>query len=323
VLAGRARPPFPSVVASVMLLRRSQKWWGRRTILLANHRPPTTTAALTTRVNKATIFATSKGRKVKKIGRPFPLELGGTLPELEIVYEEWGNAHKPVVLLLPSLSVGSHARSSVDDPTAGWWEAMVGPDKGISTEKFRVICPAGLGSPFGTTSPLSNNPVTGEPYGYSFPQITPRDIARVNKILLDALNIHQLHALVGASLGGCVALSFASEFPDVAQNLCVISCTGKSTPGSVAFRHVQRQAILRDPNYCGGNYRRKGVYPSDGMAVARQLGMITYRTREEFNQRFGWDAEGPYHLGDSINFEVEKYLQNNGLLYPLSFFVLS
>jgi len=150
VLAGRARPPFPSVVASVMLLRRSQKWWGRRTILLANHRPPTTTAALTTSthppthhssvhcvsgpsagVNKATIFATSKGRKVKKIGRPFPLELGGTLPEvrrptplpspppqppaslpyqLEIVYEEWGNAHKPVVVLLPSLSVGSHAR---------------------------------------------------------------------------------------------------------------------------------------------------------------------------------------------------------------------
>jgi homoserine O-acetyltransferase len=187
---------------------------------------------------------------------------------------------------------------------------MLGPSKGISTEKFRVICPAGLGSPFGSTSPLSINPATGKAYNATFPQITPRDMARAHMALLESLSVHKAHALVGASLGGCVALSFASEYPDFVDNLCVISCTGKSTPGSVALRHIQRQAVLRDPNYCNGNYREKGVNPSNGMAVARQLGMVTYRTREEFNQRFSWDAAGPYHLGDAINFEVESYLQN-------------
>jgi len=107
-----------------------------------------------------------------------------------------------------------------------------------------------------------------------------------------------------------VALSFASEYPDFVDNLCVISCTGKSTPGSVALRHVQRQAILRDPNYCNGEYYQKGTKPIDGMAVARQIGMITYRTREEFNQRFDWEAKGPYGLGSYLNFDVEKYLVN-------------
>ncbi|KAL6045899.1 Serine O-succinyltransferase [Balamuthia mandrillaris] len=262
-------------------------------------------------VYKQSIFAMSSGRRNVHLKQPFPLQLGGALPELDITWEEWGNADNPnVVVIFPSLSVGSHAKSSVEDPTAGWWEGMIGPDKGIDTDKFRVICASGLGSPYGTTSPVSINPNTGEAYGKHFPQVTPTDLARCHKLLLEHLGLKKIHAAVGASLGGCKALSFAAEFPDFVDNVCVINCTGKSSPGSVAYRHVQRQAVIRDPDYCHGDYALHKKKPVNGMAVARQLGMITYRTWEELNQRFSWEAEGPFSIGSDQNFAVERYLKH-------------
>lgn len=235
---------------------------------------------------------------------PFHFELGGSLPSLSLVWEEWGSHNDDVVLVVPSLSVGSHAKSSVKDPRAGWWESIVG--SGIDTDKFRVVCPANIGSPFGATSPASSD---GDGViGIDFPQITTVDIARAHFLLLDHLGVDRVHAIVGASLGGCVTLSMAAEAPDRVANAVAIACTGRTAPGTIAFRHVQRQAVVSDPEYRDGRYHEEGTYPTKGMRVARQLGMITYRTPEEFNDRFVAPSKGPYGPPSAINFKVEEYL---------------
>eukprot|EP01090_Pellita_catalonica_P018127 TRINITY_DN5721_c0_g1_i2.p1 TRINITY_DN5721_c0_g1~~TRINITY_DN5721_c0_g1_i2.p1 ORF type:complete len:391 (+),score=39.50 TRINITY_DN5721_c0_g1_i2:538-1710(+) len=259
---------------------------------------------------RATIFSKSKiGQKTKKfVNCRIPLELGSELVDVDIVWEEWGNPKNPrVVLVLPSLSVGSHARSSVNDPLPGWWEDMIGPEKGIDTERFRVICPAGLGSPFGTTSPISQQS-NSKIYGRHFPNITPLDQARCHKLLLDHLGLTRLHAVVGSSLGGCTALSLCSAYPDLAQKLVAISCTGKSSPGTVALRAVQRAAVMADEDFMQGDYHLHGKLPMRGMKVARQMGMITYRSRAEFNQRFDWDPQ-QQDTGE-YRFDVENYLEH-------------
>ena len=252
-------------------------------------------------------------RKSIKIDREFPLSLGGSLPSLEITYEEWGDSSLPgerTLFVMPALSATSHMASHTDDPSPGWWEGMVGPGRGIDTNEFRVFCAAILGSPYGTTSPLSTDPKTGKPYGRDFPQITPADQAQAHAWLLDELGVEKIHGAVGSSLGGMQALQFAALYPDRLDRLIAVSSTGKTTPGTVALRRVGRLAILNDPDYQDGRYDSSRP-PARGLAVARELGMIVYRSREEFNQRFGWDPKGPFTAA-ARTFEVESYLNHHG-----------
>lgn len=245
--------------------------------------------------------------------REFPLVLGGSLPEVTIAWEECGDGRLPperTVMVLPALSASCHVRSTADDPTPGWWEGMVGPGLGIDTDRWRIICASILGSPFGTTSPLSTDPRTGRPYGRDFPQITPADQAAVHALLLDHLGIPRVHAVVGSSLGGMQALQFGARFPDRVDRIVSISATGKTTPGTVALRRVGRLAIMTDPDYLDGRYE-PGRGPARGLAVARELGTITYRSRDELNQRFNWDPVGPY-TARALCFEVEQYLAAHG-----------
>lgn len=243
------------------------------------------------------------------VQQPLSLALGGRLEATEIRYEEWGDPSAPpekTVMILPALSASCHVRSTGDDPTPGWWEGMVGPGLGIDTDRYRVVCASILGSPYGTTSPVSTNPKTGKRYGKDFPAITPADQARVHARLLDALEIPKVRAVVGASLGGMQVLQFAALFPDRVERAISISATGKTTPGTVALRRVGRLAILLDPDYKGGEYE-PGKGPTRGLAIARELGTICYRSRDEFNQRFRWEPQPPFGLND-LCFEVEQYL---------------
>ncbi|KAG6617552.1 Homoserine O-acetyltransferase [Phytophthora cinnamomi] len=238
----------------------------------------------------------------------FPLELGGTLPELTIEWEQWGDCSLPgnrTILVLPSFSHSSHAASNRDDARPGWWENIIGPGKAINTSYFRVISPCVLGSPYGATSPVTVNPVTGEKYKASFPQLTPADMARCHAKVLDDLGIDRVHAVIGASMGGIQALEFAAQFPDRVDRLVGLACTHHTSPGTVAFRRVQRHAIMADPAYDGGNYT-PGV-PLEGMKVARELGMTCYRSREEFDARFEWNPTGPMHF-KATTFDVESYM---------------
>ncbi len=182
---------------------------------------------------------------------------------------------------------------------------------------WRVVCPAVIGSPFGATSPVSTDPSTGKQYGHTFPQITPADQARVHAMLLEqVLQLPYVHAVVGASMGGMQALHFACLFPLAAKRLVCIAATPRTSPTTVAMRHAQRTAIMLDPEYQDGRYwdvaaGGNGSGPISGLRVARQMGMMAYRSREEFDARFDWAVTGKPSLPHAA-FEVESYLTYQG-----------
>ena len=244
-----------------------------------------------------------------EINREFPLVLGGSLPELVVRYEEHGvrkGDGENTLLIFPALSAHSHVRSTPEDPTEGWWEDMVGPGKTFDTDRWHILCASNIGSCYGTTGPSSTNPQTGKPYGRDFPQITPADMVHAHVALLDALGIKKVHAAIGASLGGMQVVQFAAEFPDRLDRFITISGTAKTTPHTVALRRIGRLAIVSDPAYMDGRYE-PGRGPVTGLKLAREIGTIVYRSRDEFNQRFSWDPIGPL-TASAKTFEVEQYL---------------
>lgn len=247
--------------------------------------------------------------KFLRVEREFPLVLGGSLPELVVRYEEHGVRRgdgENTLVIFPALSAHSHVRSTPEDPTEGWWEEMVGPGLTFDTNRWHVVCASNLGSCFGTTGPLSNDPKTGRPYGRDFPQITPADMVHGHVALLDALGLKKVRAAIGASLGGMQVIQFAAEHPDRLERFITISATAKTTPHTVALRRIGRLAIISDPAYQDGRYE-PGKGPIAGLKVAREIGTIVYRSRDEFNQRFSWDPTGPL-TASAKAFEVEQYL---------------
>jgi homoserine O-acetyltransferase/O-succinyltransferase len=181
----------------------------------------------------------------------------------------------------------------MDDRSSGWWEGLVGPGKAIDTSSFRVICISVLGSPYSPTNPTSLNPETGKPYRTSFPTLTPTDLARCHALALKQMGINfsekaPLHAVVGASLGGMQSLQFASLYSEAVSRVVAISATGRTTPFSVGIRSIQRKAIQQDPHFHGGNYQDYGTIPAKGLHLARELGSMFYRSREEIDGRFDW-----------------------------------
>jgi homoserine O-acetyltransferase len=241
------------------------------------------------------------------------LALGRSLRDVRIRWEEWGRRSPRgdnTIMVFPALSAHSHLRSSPEDPAEGWWEPMVGPGKAFDTERWHILCASLIGSPYGSTSPLSTDPATGRPYGPSFPPITPADQARAHKMLLDALGIRRVHAVVGASLGGMQVLQFAAQFPACLDRFIALSMTARTSPHTVALRRIGRQAILNDPAYANGRYE-PGRGPLAGLKLAREIGTILYRSRDEFNSRFKDTPVGGFAPADRT-FEVESYLAAHG-----------
>jgi homoserine O-acetyltransferase len=187
---------------------------------------------------------------------------------------------------------------------------MVGPGRAFDTDRWHILCASLIGSPYGSTSPLSTDPATGRPYGPSFPQITPADLARGHKRLLDALGIKRVRAVAGASLGGMQVLHFAAEYPEALDRFLAISTTARTTPHTVALRRIGRQAILNDPAWKSGRYE-PGEGPRAGLKLAREIGTILYRSRDEFNARFSHTPVGKFGPADHT-FEVESYLAAHG-----------
>ncbi|MEM7218822.1 MAG: homoserine O-acetyltransferase [Pseudomonadota bacterium] len=239
--------------------------------------------------------------------------LRGELDRPQIAYETWGRLDgqaSNAVLLFTGLSPSAHAASSPLDPSTGWWEDMLGPDKPIDTNRFFVICVNSLGSCFGSTGPASVPPGGSEPYRLDFPMLSVEDIARAGALVIGDLGITRLHTVIGASMGGMTALAFAMLHPACAQGLICISSAARSLPFSIALRSLQRELIRSDPAWLAGQYGAD-AQPDAGMRLARKLGMITYRSAEEWAERFGReratgeiDALNPF----GIDFEVESYL---------------
>jgi homoserine O-acetyltransferase len=263
-------------------------------------------------------------RKILKLDRPFEMRRGGMLPNVEIAYETWGElsfCQDNAVLIFTGLSPSAHAASSTDDPAPGWWEDMIGPGRPIDTRRFFVICVNSLGSPFGSTSPISINPATGQAYRLTFPVLTVEDIARAGHEVVRSLGIKKLASVVGPSLGGMTVLAYCALFPGEATSLVSISAAARSTPFAIALRSLQREMIRKDPAWQDGAYPPDAI-PVQGMRLARKLGMITYRSAKEWAMRFGRErAAVERKPGDpfGIDFEVESYLENHAVKFTGQF----
>jgi homoserine O-acetyltransferase/O-succinyltransferase len=252
-------------------------------------------------------------RRLLKLPGVFPM-MRGRLKDAVIAYETWGHQSRDrdnAVLIFTGLSPSAHVASSPEDATAGWWEDMVGPDKPIDTNRYFVICVNSLGSCFGSTGPATINPETGRPYRLTFPVLCVEDIARAGAEVVRSLGIESLFATVGASMGGMTALAFCMLFPNLSRGLVSISSASRSLPFAIALRSLQREIIRKDPAWNDGHYAA-GEGPISGMRLARKLGMITYRSATEWEQRFGRERatdevvnHGPFR----IDFEVESYLE--------------
>lgn len=255
-------------------------------------------------------------RKILKLQRPFPMRRGGALPSVEVAYETWGDPavrHDNAVMIFTGLSPSAHAASSTEDPSQGWWEDMIGPGRPIDTRRLFVICINSLGSPFGSTSPISLDPATGQPYRLTFPVLTVEDMARAGHEVAVSLGIKKLASVIGPSLGGMTVLAYCALFPNETRSVISISAAARSAPFSIALRSLQREMIRRDPAWREGAYTHDAM-PVQGMRLARKLGMVTYRSAKEWAVRFGRErASAERQPGDpfGIDFEVESYLESH------------
>ncbi|HOC73291.1 MAG TPA: homoserine O-acetyltransferase [Candidatus Hydrogenedentes bacterium] len=246
------------------------------------------------------------------------LDGGAVLETVTVAYETYGTlnvSRDNAVLVCHALSGDAHVAGyhSPEDEKPGWWDNMVGPGKGIDTDKYFVVCSNILGGCKGTTGPGSTNPATGEPYGLDFPVVTVSDMVRVQRELVRHLGLESLLAVVGGSLGGMQALTWAAEYPEVCRGAVLIATTHVAGAQQIAFDAVGRTAIQADPDFLDGDYYGTPG-PRRGLAIARMMAHITYLSEVSMNQKFGRtfrNAEGPaFSLNNEFN--VETYLGHKG-----------
>ena len=255
----------------------------------------------------------SKARKTHKIAGEFRMRQG-FLHDAEVAYETWGELNEErdnAILLFTGLSPSAHAASSADDPSSGWWEPMLGPSKPIDSNKYFIICVNSLGSCFGSTGPASVDPETNRHYRLTFPVLTIEDIASAGQSVIEGLRITRLHAVVGASMGGMTALAHNLLYPKAADALVCISSAARALPFSIALRSLQREMVRSDSAWKDGQYNFNEP-PVIGQRLARKLGMLTYRSAGEFEQRFARERVAEERQGGDpfgIDFEVESYLE--------------
>ena len=246
-----------------------------------------------------------------------PLDSGDTLAPVTVAYETYGRlneARTNAILVLHALSGDAHAAGYYPgEQKPGWWETMVGPGKGLDTDRYFVICSNVIGGCKGSTGPISINPATSKEYGVDFPFVTVGDMVRAQKLLIDHLGIERLLAVSGGSMGGMQALQWAVSYPEAVASCIPIAATTKHSPMQIAFNEVGRLAIMSDPNWKGGDYYG-GPGPDSGLAVARMIGHITYLSDESMHEKFGRRLRDKKSVGYdfTMDFEVESYLRHQG-----------
>ena len=235
---------------------------------------------------------------------PFDLRDGGELPEFTIAFETWGTLNADgsnAILLFHALSGSHHAcgENPAIPPIGdlwqpemhnGWWNDIIGSGKALDTDKYFIICANYLGGCYGSTGPASVNPATGTAYGSKFPHVTAADQVEAQAKLLDRLGIDKLHAAVGPSVGGLIALTFATRYPDRVRNVISIAAGYKTTVLNRLILFEQILAIENDPYFNGGDYYDNGS-PSYGLALARMISHKTFVHVDAFEQRARSDVK--------------------------------
>lgn len=255
--------------------------------------------------------------------RLFALDSGKVLDDVTIAYETWGTLNEDAtnaILICHAWTGDSHVSGPAEDghPTPGWWEGVVGPGKAIDTDRWFVVCSNVIGGCQGSTGPATAHPEDGQLYGSRFPVITIRDMVRAQVRVTDMLGIRRWHSVVGGSMGGMQVLEWAVTFPDRVKTIIPIATCAQATAQQIAWGAIGRRAIRLDPKWRNGEYYDAaiGEGPWEGLATARMISQVTFRSDNVFTERFGRalvDMDVDYNgLGLWDRFEVEGYLDHHG-----------
>lgn len=248
---------------------------------------------------------------------PLRLESGATLPGVRLAYETWGRLAPDggnAVLVLHALTGDSHVAGPAGPghPSAGWWDALVGPGRALDTDRWYVVAPNVLGGCQGSTGPSSRRP-DGTPWGADFPYLTVRDQVTAEARLADALGIGRWAAVIGGSMGGMRALEWAVGRPGRTGSLLVLAAPAASSAEQIAWGSTQIAAIRDDPGWRGGDYHDAppGSGPHRGLGLARRIAHVTYRSEPELATRFGRRPQPGELPSRGGRYEVESYLEHH------------
>ena len=257
---------------------------------------------------------------------PLALDGGTRLETVDIGYETYGalNADASNAVLVCHALTGDQYVASTHPVTGkpGWWGKMVGPGKAIDTDWFCVICANVIGSCLGSSGPASIDPASGKPFAMRFPVLTIADMVAAQAMLIDHLGIARLRAVVGGSMGGMQALTWAALYPERVEAAVVIASSARHSAQNIAFHEVGRRAIMADPRWRGGDYYADDDPPSAGLAVARMAAHITYLSEAGLTEKFGRRLQaradgqkGAKTFGFDADFQVESYLRHQGTAF--------
>lgn len=257
----------------------------------------------------------SDDTQIYQLSEPFQLESGQQLMNVQVAYRTWGQlnaAADNAVLVCHALT----GWADLDD----WWEPLLGSGRSLDPDRDFIICSNILGSCYGTTGPASIHSETGTPYGATFPAVTVRDMVHLQAALLDGLGVRSLQLAIGGSLGGMQVLEWALLYPSRVQAIAPIAAPGRHSAWCIGLSEAQRQAIFADPNWKNGHYSPDHP-PSQGLAIARMMAMITYRSWASFTERFGRQyhptatnqpsdqSDQPFAIANYLHYQGEKLVE--------------
>jgi homoserine O-acetyltransferase/O-succinyltransferase len=247
--------------------------------------------------------------------RPLELDGGGRLDEVRVTFETYGDLSaggRNAVLVCHALTGSAHAAGRHGEgEVPGWWDPLIGPGKAIDTRSHFVVCANVLGGCYGTTGPTSIDQATGAAYGPDFPRFGVRDMVEVQRRLVEALGVRSLKAVVGGSMGGMQALEWAVGHPEQVRGVVAIAVGARHSAWAIGLNEVARRAIMADPLWEGGRYPAHRQ-PETGLGLARAIAMLSYRSFDSLEARFGRErTEGDAGLASS--FEIASYLAYHGV----------
>ncbi len=257
--------------------------------------------------------------------QPLLLDSGEKLAPFTLAYQTYGalNGDKSNAIVVCHALTGDQFAAE-DHPITGkpgWWSSMIGPGKPIDTDRYFVICINVIGGCIGSTGPREIDPRTGKPYGMKFPVITIPDMVRAQMRVVDHYGIDQIFCAIGGSMGGMQVLEMATRYSERVFAAAPIATAAYHTAQNIAFHEVGRQAVMADPDWCGGDYALYGKTPRRGLAVARMAAHITYLSEAALHRKFGRSLQDRKNItyGFEADFQVESYLRHQGSTFVKRF----